>query len=469
MTLTERQKTLLFFLLVFASRIPFLFDGFGSEEDAWALPMVAERIGVTGQYEVSRLPGHPLQEIVYSRMWWLDSFYYNLLTAVISTAGILAFVLFLKRLHAPHPWHAGLVLAFTPLVYIHSTNAMDYSWALGFSLLSAWLISRSNILSAAAMIALAAGCRITAVAMLIPCSLLLLSLSAEDRRWRDCLVFLVAGLAGSALMYLPVFLHYGTGFFTYYEHFPVPVFLKNFYKGSIAVWGLPGAAALAVVVFSILRKKSDRPYHAGQQQPGEHSLGLLLFSISGMLIYLAAFIRLPLKAAFMLPFVPFLITLLFQFTDRQMAKLALWGMVLSCFTFGVNLADGHRGSSSSPLALTFTAGAHPVAVDPLNGLVTADRSKRINRTAFATSVLKKSSTINVKTVVIAGWWLADLQYLGRNETNQHVVFRHYIDEPELRQLRASGHRIYYLEDQDEYNDLRYRKKMTGSYATLLEP
>lgn len=469
MTLTERQKTILFFLLVFASRIPFLFNGFGSEEDAWALPMVAERIAISGQYEVSRLPGHPFQEIVYSRMWWLDSFYYNLLTALISTAGILAFVLFLKRLNAPHPWQTGMTLAFTPVVYIHSTNAMDYTWALGFSLLAAWLISRRNILPAAAMVALAAGCRITALAMLVPCTLLLFSLSPKGGGRKVCIVFLVTGLTLSSLVYLPVFLQYGPGFFSYYEHFPIPVFLKNFYKGSIAVWGLPGTFALAALAYSIIRHKAAIPYHAGQPQRAQQSRGLLLFGISGALIYLAAFIRLPLKAAFMLPFVPFLLTILFQFTGRKMALLTTWGMVLSCFTFGVNLADEHRGSSLSPLALTFTAGRHPIAVDPLNGLVTADRSKRINRTAFATLVLDRCSTIRGKTAVIAGWWLADLQYLGRKANNPHVVFRHYIDEPELRKLQASGYRIYYLEDQDEYNDLRYRKKMTRWYATLLEP
>lgn len=65
---TFRQRLLLTGLVILITRIPFLFDGFGSEEDAWALPMVAQRIAETGIYEVSRLPGHPVQEITYSLM-----------------------------------------------------------------------------------------------------------------------------------------------------------------------------------------------------------------------------------------------------------------------------------------------------------------------------------------------------------------------------------------------------------------
>lgn len=78
----------LFTLLIALARIPFLFFGYGSEEDAWALPLVAERIAKGGVYEVSRLPGHPFQELVYTLIWNASPVVYNLLTLIVSSFGI---------------------------------------------------------------------------------------------------------------------------------------------------------------------------------------------------------------------------------------------------------------------------------------------------------------------------------------------------------------------------------------------
>ena len=55
-------KQLLLFLLVLATRIPFLFYGYGVEEDSWGHVLNAALMNETGVYEISRLPGHPLYE-----------------------------------------------------------------------------------------------------------------------------------------------------------------------------------------------------------------------------------------------------------------------------------------------------------------------------------------------------------------------------------------------------------------------
>jgi len=48
-------------IIVILSRIFFLNAGYGSEEDAWGVGLTAKHITATGEYEASRLPGHPLQ------------------------------------------------------------------------------------------------------------------------------------------------------------------------------------------------------------------------------------------------------------------------------------------------------------------------------------------------------------------------------------------------------------------------
>lgn len=49
-----------------------------------------------------------------------------------------------------------------------------------------------------------------------------------------------------------------------------------------------------------------------------------------------------------------------------------------------------------------------------------------------------------------------------------IIFKHYIDEPELIWLKESGYNLFYIEDQGAYNDLRFNKKMTDHYAQKLK-
>src|SRR6187549_1346654 len=171
--ISNRKDNSLIFVVAFVvllTRIPFLFAGFGSEEDAWGLILVARNINLSGIYEVSRLPGHPVQEYLLSCIWQLPDWLLNLFTALVSSAGVLFFMLALKKLRLPGliPVYAGIALAFTPVFYIHSTNIMDYTWALSLVMLAFYLIIKNNYLLAGLIIGIACGFRITAGAMVIP-------------------------------------------------------------------------------------------------------------------------------------------------------------------------------------------------------------------------------------------------------------------------------------------------------------
>lgn len=461
---TFRHRLLLTGLVILLSRIPFLFDGFGSEEDAWALPMVAERIAETGTYEVSRLPGHPVQEITYSLMYDAGPVMYNLITALLSTTGLLAFAMMLRNFGHPQPLLTTLAVAFTPIVWINATNDLDYTWAMGFVLAAGYFISRRFPLMAGLMTGLAIGCRITSGAMVLPYAVLIWYTQTNDTRVRQLSQYLLSAFLSSAICYLPVYLEYGTDFFTYYEHFPIPGFAKNFYKGVFGVWGVPGSiAVMAGLLLMILRRKKQNTSGMDIRiLTGLHHASLLV-----ILLYTISFIRLPLKSAFMIPLVPFLL-LLFSLllSTRQLRGIAIT-LFLSGLFFGINLADAKRGSGYSRLALVKNIAGQTVAFDPLSGLVLADQTKRKQRTAFAKHVIRTTANIREKTFILAGWWLADIQYLTRNDPPSPVIFRYYTDENELHWYQSQGYSIHYLEDQNEINDLRFQKKFTDKYATRL--
>src|SRR4030095_15348587 len=117
MTIHREDNSLLFVVafVVLLTRIPFLFAGYGSEEDAWGLILTARDINLAGIYEVSRFPGHPVQEYLLSCIWQLPNWFLNFLTALVSSAGVLFYMLTLKKLKLPGliPVYAGIALAFT--------------------------------------------------------------------------------------------------------------------------------------------------------------------------------------------------------------------------------------------------------------------------------------------------------------------------------------------------------------------
>ena len=155
-------------LIIFLSRIPFLNNGYGAEEDAWGLAITAKNISLTGVYEASRLPGHPFQEIIYALISNQGAFVFNLLTAIISTIGIGFFISSFRKLNLPHAITAGIILAFIPVIYINSINDMDYTWALSFIMIGFYFLLKKSPILSGIFIGLAVGCRITSGAMLLP-------------------------------------------------------------------------------------------------------------------------------------------------------------------------------------------------------------------------------------------------------------------------------------------------------------
>jgi hypothetical protein len=442
-------------LLIFLSRVPFLFDGYGSEEDAWALRLVAERIATTGVYEVSRLPGHPLQELVYAAMWNSGSVFFNLVTALISSAGVVFFIRALDKLNMPNAITAGFLLASVPVVYINSTNAMDYTWAMAFVLASFYFLTDKRFVPAGIFLALAVGCRITSAVFGLPFLYFIYQYYPGQNRIA-MMRFVAAASIAALVVYAPVFKNYGLSFFTFYEHFPIPGFSKNFYKGVIAVWGLPMLFAAVPLVWLQLRDSLDVQM-AGRKK-------LLLFCVIAVIPVILLFLRVPLKSAFMIPLVPFVILASALFFNKLRLQLLLLSAVVSCFMFGINLDDAKRGSAKSNAGIAFTVSKQPVVFDPFQGLLTADRSKRIQRTAFARKVLHSALTIQKPVAVIAGWWLADILVLEKEGVASGIEWLYYTDEARLRELQSQHIQLYYLPQQDTFNDLRFDKVFTHDYV-----
>ncbi|MFM2156037.1 MAG: hypothetical protein RL516_786 [Bacteroidota bacterium] len=446
---------LLFTLLIALTRIPFLFFGYGSEEDAWALPLVAERIANTGIYEVSRLPGHPFQEIIYTLIWNAGPVVYNLLTLIISSFGIYYFIKIVQFLKLEWKW-ATLGLAFTPIFYINCTNNMDYVWACSFIILSLYYLLNNRLLLTGLFLALAIGCRITSGAAILP---ILVYLEARNQKQFLKSAFQICLYTGifCFIIFIPVLKEYGLTFFTYYEHFPIPSFAKNFYKGSIGAFGITGYLAAFLLIIYSLKKLI--------QQPDLLKSPIVLLTLTGIIIFKIAFISLPLKSAFIIPILPYLFLMTAMLCNEYIQKTGALLLIFACFFFGINLSDPLRGSKESALSYTYNVSNQKVVFDVFSGIFTADITKRINRTEFSESIIEKASRINRPTYIIAGWYLSDILVLQKGKENKLVEYSYYTDEQKLDSLKSNGINLFYLPQQNELNDLRFKNTFTEKYAS----
>jgi len=469
-------------LVVFLSRLPFLWAGYGAEEDAWLLPLTAKNIALNGSYEMSRAPGHPLQELIYSAMWNAGPFAYNLLSAIASVIAVLFFALSLRQLGFKQYLFASFAFAFTPVVFISSTYTIDYMLAMAFVMGSFYCITRppSPLLPcsaealcegeeergirgevwAAVFLGVAIGFRLTSAAMLVPYCMLLF----QDPKsgWRRVGIFLFSIACVGLLVYLPVLKTYGLSFFHYSDQFPYPNIPKVVYKLTIGVFGGIGIAAIVYFTIALLAKKFKSKE---KLIPQEMPVKLFWVCIATTVLYILSYLRLPQKSAYFIPAVPFIILLFGYYLSCNAFRVFCVILSMSSFFFSINLTDSLRGSARSLLSLQFKAAGQEIFIDPLTGPVFADYTKRLNKIAFTEQVYRRTMQEEQKIVLICGWWYNELLVRGWDSAqNTNVLPVFYIDQPAMEKYRAEGYKIYYLPEQNLYNDQFSQMSCTDSLS-----
>src|SRR5436853_869940 len=253
------RRNLLFAVVIFLTRIPFIFSGPGTDEDAWGVTLTALNIFKSHGYEVSRFPGFPVHELVSALFIWGGPPMLNLLTALMSSIAVLMFVCALQEMRFRFPYLAGLAFAFTCIVYVHSSESIVYMWAMGFLMASFWLMLRRKIVLSSLMLALAIGCRITSVTMLLSFGVLLIddNQNAKGNIRRILRYGLFTGIF-SVIIYSPVIFKYGLSFFTFYDLSGYPSIPKVLYKFSLGVWGVMGIVAVLYGTLVLLFPPKDR-------------------------------------------------------------------------------------------------------------------------------------------------------------------------------------------------------------------
>ena len=443
-------------LLVFGillSRVPFLSEGFGLDGDSWSVVLRAKQLHDTGLYEVSRLPGYPVQEWLSSLVVSSGPFAVNLLSALFSVVAVVFFVLTLKALRFKRPYLAGIALAAVPVFYIHSTTAIDYNYALAFILGSLLFIIKDRIILAGVFLGIAVGCRITSGAMLLPFAILMLKPDGVKANVMRIFKLGLPALLLAALLFYPVFRIHGWGFFNFYD-VPYPSIPKVLYKFAIEVWGVIGLVALLIVTCLLfLPNRLIKRQYLFPRSVNEKYVIAWLVAID---LYIIAFLKLPMEAGYLIPIVPFVILIFGKYLYDKAFIFLCWMLIISPFFATISPNDRLDASTPSPLSFSFNAASENLNFDILKGPIISYNSRRGNGIKFVENILSSMDTVSTKSVLVSGRWYYQLIVEQGDTMKDNMLFKSYLNEDEAVYFFAKGYEIYYMPMQDVFN-----KKMLG--------
>ena len=360
-------RTRLFLVVTAALYAPWLFLGYGTDNDIWSLRHAGRVLLTEGTYVGSRNPGYLIPEVGLGFLDLLGgSVLSNAGTLVMGLVAVGSFLAITERLAVPHRFLLAAGLVLHPVFWTNATSSMDHVWALGF-FLSGWLaLLDRRWLLAGLLLGCAVGSRLTLV--IAVAAVLGFAFLTDGSARRDTVrAGLLAGLLGAAC-YLPPASYAGwTPAFLQPaglggpELWTWPMRLGRWGYKSIYLWGLPTAALLAGFAAFVLRV---RPI------PRPALLGLCAFVV---VAYEALFLRFPLDVGYLLPVVPFvLVALGVLLVDHQrwltgfVVLLGLYGVV----TINVARPDRPFAASDATFGLWIERG--PLVEDTRLRLLTRD-------------------------------------------------------------------------------------------------
>jgi hypothetical protein len=446
-----------------ASRIPFLNSGFGDDIDAWMMANSSYDLITEHVYSTSRSPGYPLPEYVDSlviKHGWLAT---NTLTMILSLASVIVFAKILKRLEVPNKGLLVVTYAFLPILWINSTNTMDYMWALSFIVFAWFFALRHHWGVAGLMMGLAIASRITSAALILPLLYLLMT-ETGGRKVRNAVWFLAASVTVSALFFLPLlnvvlwYARHGVAYGKYdWSNASRLVQIQDMIVYS---FGLVPAALAAILVLVSSRQLYQRLV-AGDR--------CAVFLLSAVAVVAVMFAYHPTEGPYLIPAVPFGLVLLGKIARRHLLVILCAFLLLSSYvSFNVT-----RSALGFP---AFSTSA---------GIVGRDLENRNDETAFVQGIIDADLS---HAVVVADWHLAVLHYLNERASSgdpdsvfrweeggrglwdrkRDIFYAEALALDDLQELQAQGYTVYYVAAMREWTSLRWGYDLNAYGGIYLE-
>lgn len=436
-------KTPYVFILILSfilSRIPLLNLGFGADGDGWNIANSAFDLRYLHVYHASRFPGYPLPEYVNSLIidhGWIAT---NSMTMILSLISVIFFAAILKDLNIKNKGLLVLTYAFLPVLWVNSTNTMDYMWALAF-IVSAWFfILKKQYALAGLMMGLAIGSRITSVVLILP---FLYLIWTENRKIKNIIYFGITVFIASFVLFLPLCIQHGFEFLTYYHVDMTTIELmikagKNgtnlFGRGASLLWLIVLLLSAKVLFRKIIERDKDT-----------------LFLFSSVVLIFVLFIKAPYEPEYLIPMIPFGLLLMNKICKRELIVILCIFLLLNSF---VSFPIVGRNDEGNLIVR---------AID--DGMIKRNIEERTEQIDYTKMLIDTIDTNIINhSVVILGWQFTQFSYLYKNDLqmkNKKIIthyahrrnllncekdiwYRDLVPLDELQELQGRGYTFYYL-------------------------
>lgn len=369
---TTRFPTLIFFLVILASRLPLIGAGFGSDGDAWRNAVAAFRMREVGHYVASRPPGFPVFESLLVPLVPLGWVATNALAAVAGVVAVMVFMRVSRELKIPSPFWLTFAFAFSGVLWVYTTQTMDYTLGLALLLGTYWsLLNRRHFL-AGLLLALAAGCRLTTATLVLP-ALAMLLIGRSGRQ--SVILFLASYVVVTVGVYIPAILHFRSvgpipGFFWHASqmHVTFDTLPRLLRLDAVFLFGKLGSLMLALgltsqLLFEIYRRvrRSGRKFAAnrgvfpmrpridtGGQQANRLTPPAIVFEAGVVLVIFILYLMAPYEPEYLIPLFPFVLLLVGRLLTRRL--LVITALLIASEVVIVPLFD-KQGAAPGRLAL----------------------------------------------------------------------------------------------------------------------
>lgn len=321
-------KEIMIVIIVLLSRLPFIFNSLGTDLDAWREVYTGKVLHEDHIYNVSRFPGYPFPEFLYSLVYDYPYWAINLLSVFFTAGCCLYLFKILNFLAIKLSFLISLVFSFVPIIYLNSTIAMEYNWSLFFLLGSVYYLLQKNLWLSALLCGLMVSTRFNNIIFLPAFAFLMYIYSEKDIK--KVAQFSILASLSICTFFSPVILKYGTHFMQSYGDSEVSL-------GSIVslatlyIYGALGI--LGIILAFILQIFSRGGYQKVKNIPKNH---FAVFSILMIISNLAFFIKYPLEPGYLIPSVPFILILLYYILNENLIKPVLLTLFLSPFFIHIN-------------------------------------------------------------------------------------------------------------------------------------
>ena len=446
--LSDRGLFVAVTIVVFLTRLPFLYPGYGADPDAWRIVRAGKHLWQTGDYATSRLPGYPIPEVSMALLHHGGPWLTNAVTALISGVAAAFFALVMRRLRNGYAALAAVAFAMVPAVYVGSVQTMDYAWALAFAMASLYALVVNRPLLAGLLLGLAGGCRPTSLALLLP---LLTFLAWRPRRpdWKRATAVLVAACGGAFLaVYAVVLAKRGLDVLPALEPTNRSA-LGTTIRATFEVWGVLGwlAICLALVGVAVSAARKGRRHAFNAVGYGR----VIAMCVVALIVYVVLYLRAPLDAAYLIPVVPFALLLLARIRQQWFALICLT-LLISPFLFSVTKAP--RGSRLP----------RTVAV---RGRVLVDHQRRVWALDYIERIELAGRAAAGPGVLVAGFNKPYLDVRDNGRLGELVVIED-ITADELAAYRAEGQTVWVVPTVKQYVESATGIDFDESGAQLLD-